>query len=154
MSPEEIRKLAESSEKTITTPVHKATFRIRKLGVHELQAAKAGYVLGLPEQSKMVPGGTVRINAAGEIEDTRTLAERALTDLAALEGMRAMLATTDPAIVFCKEKRQAVPEGSVDASWIAKDIDWIAEQIVEFSGFNPVDEKAVEDLIKNELTPV
>lgn len=142
MTPRELRE--KNKRKTITTPVNKVELRIRRLGIYELETANLNYILSI-ESLRTAPGKPT--------ENEKTLGEIANDKLIQQSSLRYILSTTEPKIGFWEEQREEVPDGAIDASWIADDLGYIADQIIEFTGFTPENTAKVEGISKNENSP-
>lgn len=117
--------LKARSRKTITAPESGMDFSIRKLSSIELSEVQLKAILA---------SGYADVQASEAAGNQ--LAMTAITSRMMLEGVRHIAGTVTPKIVFAEEKGEPVPVGLIDASWITADLDWIAEQVLSFSGLS------------------
>lgn len=116
-------------------------FSIRKLSFIELTQVRLNAIIASGQ-------GDIRPGSADD--EKKTLAMIAVANRMQLDVVRYAVGTVTPKIVFAEEHGEPVPDGLIDASWIAGDLDWITEEVLSFSGFNDETSKRVEDLAKND----
>lgn len=140
--------LKAASLKTVKGPVSGLEVTIRKLTFFEVTEANIVGLLSIDHPDLKKP--------LNENQNGPTLEQFVTEQRVKLIGLRTVLERgfIEPKICFNAEKGEPVPDGYVDATWIAEDLEYFAEQISLHSGVrNPEAEAKIDVLIKNGLSP-
>jgi hypothetical protein len=139
MTPQELK---AKSHKSITCPQSGQEFEIRMLTFIEFNEANISAVLGTAMFSDKVEG-ELQKSIHGKAQDSKLR----------LDGLRLILdrGIVAPKIVFAEEKGETVPDGAIDARWIATDLPYIVDQILLWSGLSTEETKSAEELAAEAL---